>query len=435
MLAFMIFCMADECSRATAAGVYEDGASARAQAMGGASVAGSTSPMDALGANPAELTAVRRPELEAGADAVFAHGEFRNRVNDSSGMNESGLKPKAAAAYPWGPVTFAAGFTPEAALRADWRLRDAPGGADGLTSYGTRGQRSELTLVRFALGAGYQITPQLAIGASLGVLYNHNQLQTPYTIQTHPQLAGAKVLLDLDTEGWGTDAVFGATWKPVERLQLGVSYTLASRIKADGRAHADAGRQLRNLGVTGVDATTGFDAEVTNTFPQIVSTGAAWQATAKLTTLVQLDWINWQSAFNTLDVRLRHTESGLYRSLLAGKSNLDDDVPLGWRDQWVVRTGLEYALTPEWKLRGGYRYARNPVPEATLTPLTAAIGEHVVSAGVGYETPRFGIDLAWQWQLPAAAHVGTNALRGGEYSHSRVELEVQSISLTTRYRF
>ena len=136
--------------------------------------------------------------------------------------------------------------------------------------------------------------------------------------------------------------------------------------------------------MTGVDATAEFDAEVTNKFPQIVSAAAAWQATEKLTLIGQVDWINWADAFDTLDVRLAHVDNDLYRTLLAGQSNLDDDVPLDWDDQWVFRFGAEYALGDHWTLRAGYRYARNPVPASTLTPLTAVIAEHVITAGLGY---------------------------------------------------
>ena len=61
--------------------------------------------------------------------------------------------------------------------------------------------------------------------------------------------------------------------------------------------------------------------------------------------MAQVDWINWSAAFDTLEVRLRHTDSALYRALLAGQDHLDDDVPLDWRDQWVMRVGAEYQLT------------------------------------------------------------------------------------------
>ena len=130
-------------------------------------------------------------------------------------MSDFGLKPHGALAWPLGPVTLGLGFVPDSALRSEWSYRDVPGGLDGATSYGTRTHRSEIQVLRFALGAGYALTPTLSAGASLGVLYNRNQLEAPYIIQTQPSLRTAKVLLDLDTEGWGANAQFGLLWKPI----------------------------------------------------------------------------------------------------------------------------------------------------------------------------------------------------------------------------
>lgn len=418
-----------------AAGIYEDGASARARALAGAVAASTDGALDALASNPAGLADIRGPKLEVGGNYGWAHGTFSNRANDRTILNEHGATPGLGLAYPVGPITFGLGVIQDSGLRADWRFRDAPGGLDGATSYGFRAQKSEIAVVRIALGASYQITPTFSAGATLGVLYNRNRLDSPYTIQTQSQLAGAKTLLDLETEGWGVNAEFGLLWKPLANLQLGLSYTLQSRIKTTGRAFADARRQLENLGVTGVNTTGTFDAEVTNTFPQILSAGAAWQVTPRLNLLAQVDWINWASSFDTLEVRLRNVDNPLYRQLMAGKSNLDDDVRLDWRNQWVARFGLEYRVTETWTLRAGYRYGQNPVPAETLTPTNAATNEHLLTAGIGYHTGPLRIDLAYQWGLPQHEHVEHSRLVGGEYAESDLTVGSHQLSLTVGYEF
>jgi len=418
-----------------ASGIYADGASARTRALAGVSVAGSTGAVDALHTNPAAFANLRGPVLELGASAGLVHAEFSNRANDGVEMNEEGLVPHGALAFPLERFTLGVGLVTDSALRADWRYRDTPSGLDGGTTYGFRTHKAEIGVLRFALGASYEITPQLAVGASLGLLYNRNRLEAPYIIQTQPQLAGAKVLLDLETEGWGWGAQFGMLWKPLQNLQLGLSYTLPTRVRSEGRGFADAHQQLKALGVEDVDTTGTFDAEVTNIFPQSISLGLAWQITPQFALLAQGDWIDWSDAFDTLEVRLRQVDNALYRDLLAGKSNLDDDVPLRWRDQWVLRLGAEWQLDPYWTVRAGYRYGRNPVPAETLTPLTAAINEHAISAGVGAKWGRTSVDVAWQWELPQREHVSRSALRSGEYSDSSVKVGVHWISLTTGYEF
>jgi len=418
-----------------ASGIFTDGAGARSQALGGAAVAGRGDALEALSANPAALSMVRRPQLEVSGSAGWLDAEFHNRANDNAKLHDFGILPAGALGGTFGPLSLGLGVISDAGLRADWRYRDTPGGLDGATTYGKRTHSSELALIRFALGASYAITPKLSIGASAGLLYNRNRLQAPYIIQTQPQLAGAKTLLDMETDGWGWNAQFGVLWRPLENLRLGVSYTLPSRLRTEGRATSDAGVQLANLGVRGVDATTDFDAEVTNEFPQIVSAGFAWRIIPRLEVTAQVDWINWAGAFDTLEVRLRNTDSELYRALLAGSDDLNDDIPLDWRDQWVIRAGVEYQVTDEIAVRAGYRYARNPVPGENLTPLTAVISEHLLSAGIGYRRGRLTCDLAYQYALPNTEHVGTSRLLAGEYSDSSVEVAVQWLTLTVGVEF
>jgi long-chain fatty acid transport protein len=157
--------------------------------------------------------------------------------------------------------------------------------------------------------------------------------------------------------------------------------------------------------------------------------------TPRLAIIGQVDWINWSDAFDTLEVRLRHVDNALYRELTGGKSNLDDDVPLRWRDQWVFRVGAEWTLDEHWTLRAGYRYGRSPVPAETLTPMNAAISEYVVSAGLGAKWGRTSVDFAWQWDLPQSESVGRTDLLSGEYNHSDVKVGVHWLTLTTAYEF
>lgn len=419
---------------ASGAGIFREGQSARSMSLGGNATAIASGPVDALATNPAALSAVNAPKLELGLAAGFARERFTNRANDDAKMNDEGAVPNLAFSMPMGRFTVGLAVIPDATLRSDWRYRDTPGGLDGITTYGTRTHKSEIILIRTALGASWEIADTFSIGGSVGFLYNRNHLEAPYIIQSQATLAGAKTLLDLETEGTGWNAQFGLLWKPVPSLKLGASYTLASRIRSDGRAVSDARVQLKNLGLGALDGQATFNAEVTNEFPQIASAGLAWQATKRLLLTGQIDWINWADSFDTLEVRLRNTNNPSYRLLLGG-SNLDDDIALDWRDQWVWRAGAEFAVNDHWTLRAGYSYARNPVPGTTLTPLTAAIMEHTVTAGVGYRFQRYAIDLGYQWQAPNEEHIARSDLRSGEYAGSDIKVGVQWIGLTTSIEF
>jgi hypothetical protein len=67
--------------------------------------------------------------------------------------------------------------------------------------------------------------------------------------------------------------------------------------------------------------------------------------------------------------------------------------------------------------------------------MTAAILQNSIGTGVGYNRGHFSVDLAYQAQLPATQSVGQSSLKSGEYDNSRVEVAVQSVTLTNRIRF
>jgi long-subunit fatty acid transport protein len=101
-------------------------------------------------------------------------------------------------------------------------------------------------------------------------------------------------------------------------------------------------------------------------------------------------------------------------------------VPLDWKDRFVFRFGVEYAVIEEVRLRAGYTHGASPAASSTLTPLTGAIMEHTITAGVGHQRGPLRVDLAYQYSLPSSESVGTSGLLAGEHDASRVEVELHT---------
>lgn len=417
-----------------AAALYQDGAGARAKALGGAGAAVADDPQSALFDNPAALSDIDRLAVQLGLDAGFAQGRFSNRANSGAHFEQSGVIGGFAASIPAGPIHFGVGINPDIAVRNHWRYRDTPGGADAATTYGDQPQESGIVLLRSAVGASWQINPQLSVGGNFGLLYNENQLRAPYVFQTQPTLRGAKTLLNLNTNGFGWNAQGGLRWRPVKEVALSLSYTSESTIKTHGAASGNAGVQFSNLGLGGARPDFHYDAEVTNVFPQQLSAGIEWKAAKRTTLSAQLDWINWADAFETLPVRLSNGNNKDLNGLL-GSRRLNDDIPVRWRDQYVTRVGIEQGLDDHWTLRAGYAYGNNPVPAGTLTPLTAAITEHTITAGVGYRQGPWRVDAACQWELPATGNVSQSDLAAGEYSASSTRVSIEWLGVTAEVDF
>ncbi len=419
-----------------ASGVYQDGIGARSMALGGADVGQAEGPLSSFGINPAAAGWLNQPTLDLGFSGGFPEGTFSNAANHNAPLEENfGALPDGAFGLRLGKnVGLVIGVVPDAALSAKWRYVDAPGGADGKTSYGLQTQKSEILALRSGVGVGWAITPKLSIGAGFSAVYNENTLQAPYVFQTQPALKGVKTLLDLQTSGFGWNGQAGLLYRPIETLQLGLAYKGPTSVHGHGDASGNAGVQFANLGLGTARPDFHYDAEVDTEFPQMVSAGASWQVHPKWRLVGQVDWINWSDSFDTLPVILTQGNNADLNKVV-GANSLQDNIPLNWRDQFVYRAGVEYALLDNLFLRTGYSYGRNPVPADTLTPLTAVISEHTFTAGLGYKFSRFELNLAYQWNIPNSVHVDQSALRSGEYSNSTIETQQHWFGATLSTHF
>jgi len=413
-------------------GIFRNGVGGRSMGLGGADVAYAVDPLGAMGANPAGLGFLTGPELDLGAVGAVTIGRFTKTTNSDGHLsNTPNGFPETAFAMPLGksPVTFGISFVPDSVLSADWSYNDPP--SSGGTSYGFQQDKSEILVFRSAAGLGVSLGDHWSIGGSIGLLYNENTLKTPYIFQSGP-LTGAKTLLDLNTSGFGVDGQVGVLFKANDKLQFGLAYKTSSRVDSRGDASGNVGAQFGSPGNPAYNFH--YDAQVINHFPQMVTAGASWKFHPKWRLALQLDWINWGGAFSQLPVNLSNGNNAAINGAV-GTNSLQDGVPLNWKDEFVYRGGLEYDLNDNWVLRGGYAHGNSPVPDSTLTPLTAVIMENTLTAGVGWHRGRYNVDLAYQWDLPAQRNVGTSGLQAGEYSNSSTQVGIHWLALTAGMKF
>lgn len=420
---------------AEANGIFRNGVGARAAALGGADVAWAEDPLGAMAANPAGLGFLKSTTLNLSLTAVTASGEFTNLANDNGRLSsDPGFLPDGAFGIRLGssPLILGIGVIPDSALSADWRYTDTPGGVGG-TSYGVQRHKSEILVLRSAVGLGLSLGPHVALGATVGLVYNQNTLQAPYIFQSQPTLKGLKTLLDLNTSGFGVNGSVGLLVRPHESLQLGLTYKSPTTVHSSGHASGNLGAQLDTLGLP-LRRDFRYDAEVVTTFPQMVTGGVSWRPHSRWRLTLQADWINWANAFDELPITLTRGNNADVNALV-GSDSLKDVAPLRWHDRFVYRVGLEYAVTDHVRLRAGYAYGKSPVPDSTLTPLTAVIMEHTVTAGMGYGWGRYQFDLAYQLDIPKERRVGVSGLQAGEYSNSRTEVLLNWVAITASIRF
>lgn len=118
------------------------------------------------------------------------------------------------------------------------------------------------------------------------------------------------------------------------------------------------------------------------------------------------------------------TLSGLF---LGHPFGADNGPGFGWRDANVVKLGLNYTLTPQWQIRGGWAFTTQPVPasQTFLNILAPGVVQNHFSAGATW-TSESGVEvsgaLTWapkttvkgQGSIPASFAGGEANLRLSE---------------------
>lgn len=419
---------------AQSVGVYRGASGAREASMASADgVLGST-PVAALSWNPAGLVAIEAPEFDVALATLQARGRFTNRV-DSNGLlsDASGIVPDGAVAFPFRrrSIVVAGGLLTDGALAGSWNFRDAPGAAGA--TYGLATHRSGVVVLRPTAGIAARLGPRFAVGGSLSMLWNRNELNAPYIFQTQAPLVGLKTLLDVRATGTGWSGSLGAIAKPHRTVTAGVAWRSQTTLTTRGTATGDAWAQFAALGVA-ADSTFEYSAAVKNSFPSMLSAGGAWEATPRLRVAGQLERWGWQDAFSSLPITLTNGTNAVVNSLV-GSTTIQEIVPLDWKNQLVRRVGTEFTCRPSLVLRGGYAYSPSPVPTNTLTPMTAAIVEHTLGFGFGVVQGKTTFDAGYQWSPATERRVQNTILQGSEYDGTSVAVGVQGLVFSVRRRF
>ena len=413
---------------------YTNAAGVRSTSLGGTYVVSSTDAIGALSANPAGLTFLRGKNLNLEADVFIPRGSFSNSVNDGAPLNtDAAVVPYGAFGMPIDHSRFSFGFglIPELASRGDWKYVDAPGVAGA--TYGLQQQKSAIVNARAVAGIGYTVNSRLSIGATFGANYNQNTLDAPYIFQTQPVLAGLKTLLAMHTDGYGWNGSVGVIAHATKSVQVGAAWKSRTVIDSTGHASGDVSAQFAALNVNAPSTFT-YNAAVQNVLPQSVLGDLSWQTSKHWLFAFQADWTNWNNAFVNLPVTLTNGTNATINSLV-GSTTLQDSVPLHWKDQYGFHVGAERGLTENTVVRFGYAHANDPVPNSTLTPLTAAIMQNQMTAGFAYNPGRSKWEVAYSFHPTATEHVGASGLLSGEYDDSTVKVGTQSVQVGYSFRF
>jgi long-chain fatty acid transport protein len=122
--------------------------------------------------------------------------------------------------------------------------------------------------------------------------------------------------------------------------------------------------------------------------------GVSYKASDNLTLNADLDY-TWWSTYDRIVV-----QSNTVAALNAFLGNPPSDTSIDekqWKDAWTIKIGGQYKLSDQWKLRAGYYYDKNPVPNDHFETRVPDSDRQAVSIGAGYTVNKVTIDAAYQY--------------------------------------
>jgi len=291
--------------------------------------------------------------------------------------------------------------------------------------------RSELGVGRVLLPVAWQVTPQLAIGATLDYMWAGLDMRMA---ASGAQLGGlvtaasgnlGAALPALGDAPWaridfsdhndftgaakstGFAAKIGAVFKATDAVTLGLSYQGKSSLK-----DMKTGTTTASLSATGGFMDNGRITVVDFQWPAMTSLGASWQATTSLLLAADVKRIGWADVMK--DFKLRYDSAGMGGSVSFA-------LPQNWKDQTVTSMGLAYGVTAELTLRAGVNLADNPIPDAYVNPLFPATVEKHYTLGLGY---RFTTSSELNVALTLAPESKVTNGQGVEVTHKQTNAQL-----------
>ena len=154
------------------------------------------------------------------------------------------------------------------------------------------------------------------------------------------------ILLDdnLTSRYNGFRARTGLLFKATDNLNFGVSYTLPTKIFVDEEFDASISTTFDN----GTEFSDFTDSQFTYNvkYPGMVALGVALQDLSGLSISLSAEYVDYSNT------EIEFEDSDLFEDELAE----NDFISNTYRDVWSYRAGLAYDFTPDFTIRGGYRF-------------------------------------------------------------------------------
>lgn len=405
-----------------------EGIGAVSRAMGGTAVAQDVGPAGML-TNPATLSlAPNNRQAMVGFDLVTTDIAVKNQsTGETASSNSHGknrgpyLAPEAAFTQRVGDLVFGLGAFARGGLGTEYgKSSFLSRGIDPLSGTARNTgleNSSRLLVLDIPLAASFRASEALTVGASVdalwqglnldlflrtdqvGALVGDNRVSGALTgtlLSTlapgGPGLQGAHFSLTKNqplasgVDAWGFSGRLGMLYQASPATRLGASYQFKSQMDdMDGQATLTA-----VLGNGGELPIHGNIKILDFQMPAKLDLGVSHQLSEQWTVAMDVSRVFWEDVMKDIKVAF----------VADGGADLNIQLPQNYKDQTILALGTSYALSKEWTLRAGARFATQALRGETLFAVIPATPRKHLSLGFSYAvSPTSKIDFAYSHAL------------------------------------
>jgi long-chain fatty acid transport protein len=269
-----------------------------------------------------------------------------------------------------------------------------------------------------------KVLDSLSLAAGFDVMWSKVQLKKKNQVIISPfpgvniQLPDAESRFNADGVGYGYN--LGALFEPVTGVKLGVSYRSNISIKYQG----DLGL---NFGPSPIPSQASQGSATLN-FPPSVTMGINYSRLKPFAFEFDATWTGW-STYNALNATLDTPVGGSNRVF----------VPKDWHDAWAFRFGANYEIKEGLKVRAGYIYDLNPVPDSTFDPQLPDANRHIFTVGGDYKIGRFTLGFAYNYILAEGRTkdnvITSNGVPAPLQANGRYNSDTHTLAASCQFQF
>ncbi|MFH1283309.1 MAG: outer membrane protein transport protein [bacterium] len=229
---------------------------------------------------------------------------------------------------------------------------------------------SELSMVDVNPTVCYKVNPQL----SCAVGFNFYSAEVIQRRMRNFGIVDGTYRQESDT-AYAYGYNLGILYKMNDKNRFGCSYRSPFTIEFEGTA--------KTTGIPGFitgSPEINLTAEATYDLPDEYMFGYARKINEKLEAEIDIQWTNW-SRHKSVPVKFLEAP------------NFNTTIQKDFHDSVVLKLGVEYGLTENIDVRGGYAYSDAPTPTATFDPSNPDADRNSYYLGCGYEKGPFSVDF------------------------------------------